>query len=65
MVDITREEFWENRYEEVSRKEKQASKIKDFISKHKIIVTLLISFGLLMTVNTVLIYNFFKILTEM
>jgi len=64
MVDITKEEFWENRYEQVSKKEKEENKVKDFISKHKIIVTLLISFGLLMTVNTVLIYNFFKILTN-
>ncbi len=65
MVDITKEEFWENRYEEVSKKEKQNSKIKEFISRHKVITTLLISLGILMTVNTILIYNFFKILTEM
>lgn len=64
MVDITKEEFWENRYEEVSKKEKQNSKIKEFISKHKVITILLISLGILMTVNTILIYNFFSILTN-
>lgn len=65
MVDITKEEFWDNRYDEVSRKEKQNSKIKELIIKHKLIITLLISLGILMTINTILIYNFFKILTEM
>ena len=65
MVDITKEEFWDNKYEEVSKKEKEKSKVKEFILKNKIIVTLLISFGILMTINTILIYNFFKVLTEM
>ncbi len=65
MVDITKEEFWDNNYAEVSKKEKERSIIKDFIAKHKVIVTLLISFGILMTINTILIYNFFRILTEM
>ena len=62
MMDITKDEFWENRYEEVSKKEKQNSKIKEFILKHKIITVLLIGLGILMTVNTILIYNFLKIL---
>ena len=65
MVDITKEEFWDNKYEEVSKKEKEKSKAKEFILKNKIIVTLLVSFGILMAINTILIYNFFKILTEM
>lgn len=65
MVDITKEEFWDNRYEEVSKKEKQDSKIKEFISKHRMITTLLISLGILMTVNTILIYNFFRMLMNM
>ena len=65
MVDITKEEFWDNKYEEVSKKEKEKSKVKEFILKNKIIVTLLISFGILMAINTILIYNFFKVLTEM
>ena len=65
MVDITKEEFWDNKYEEVSKKEKERSIIKDFIRKNKEIVTLLISFGILMTINTILIYNFFRILIDM
>ena len=28
MIDITKDEFWENRYQEVSKKEKENSKIK-------------------------------------
>lgn len=62
MVDITKDEFWENRYQEVSKKEKENSKIKKFILKHKIITMLLIGLGILMTVNTILIYKFFMIL---
>ena len=65
MVDITKEEFWDNKYEDISKKEKENSKVKEFILKNKIIVTLLVSFGILMTINTILIYNFFKVLTEM
>ena len=65
MVDITKEEFWDNKYEEITRKEKNKSKLNEFIIKNKILVALLISFGILMAINTILIYNFFKILTEM
>ena len=62
MMDITKDEFWENRYQEVSKKEKENSKVKEFILKHKIITMLLIGLGILMTVNTILIYKFFRIL---
>ena len=65
MVDITKEEFWDNKYEATTRKEKAKSKLNEFVVKYKIVVVLLISFGILMTINTILIYNFFKILTEM
>ena len=65
MVDITKEEFWDNKYEEVSKKEKEKSKVKEFILRNKIIVTLLVSFGILMAINTILIYNFFKVLINM
>ena len=47
------------------KKKKQDSKIKEFISKHRMITTLLISLGILMTVNTILIYNFFRMLMNM
>ena len=62
MIDITKDEFWENSYREVEKKEKKNSKLLNTIKNHKIITVLLISFGILMTINTVLIYNFFKIL---
>jgi len=65
MVDITKEEFWENKYEEVSKKEKEKNKIREIILKNKIIVTLLGIFGILMAINTILIYNFFKVLINM
>ena len=60
MIDITKEELWDNtKYEEISRKE---SKLKNLIRKNKIMSVLLISLAILMTLNTVLIYKFFTIL---
>lgn len=65
MVDITKDEFWENKYEEVVTNEKKNNKVKEFILKHKIITTLLVALSLLITANVILIYNFFKILINM
>lgn len=59
MVDITKDEFWDSKYEEKSKTE---SKAKQFIIKHKIITALLISLSILVAINTILIYNFFRIL---
>lgn len=65
MIDITKEEFWDNKYEEVSKTEKRANRVSEFITKHKVITVLLVSLGLLITANTILIYNFFKIFINM
>ena len=65
MIDITKDEFWGNRYEEVNKREKQNSKIKEFVVKNKTFTILLISLGILMVANTILIYNFFRILTNL
>ncbi len=65
MIDITKEEFWDNRYDEVSKKEKKESKIKYFIVKNKILTVLLINFGVLTAINTVLIYKFIGILSKL
>lgn len=65
MVDITKDEFWENKYEEVVTNEKKNNKVKEFVLRHKIITTLLVTLSLLITANVILIYNFFKILTNM
>lgn len=65
MVDITKEEFWENRYQEVTQREGKENKLIKIIKNNKFITTLLISLGILMTINTILIYNFFKILSNM
>ncbi len=65
MVDITKDEFWENKYEEVITKEKKNNKIKEFVLRHKIITTLLVTLSILITANVILIYNFFKILVNM
>ena len=65
MVDITKDEFWENKYEEVVINEKKNNKVKEFIINHKIITTLLVTLSVLITANVILIYNFFKILANM
>ena len=62
MVDITKDEFWDSKYEETSRIERKENKVKQFIIKHKIITTLLVSLSILVAINTILIYNFFRIL---
>lgn len=64
MVDITKEEFWDSKYEEVSKNEKKNNRVKDFIIKHKIITVLLVALTVLMVTNTILIYNFLKILSN-
>ena len=62
MIDITKDEFWDAKYEETSRIERKENKVKQFIIKHKIITTLLVSLSILVAINTILIYNFFRIL---
>ena len=62
MVDITKDEFWDSKYEEKVRIEKKDNKVRQFIIKHKIVTTLLISLSILIAINTILIYNFFIII---
>ncbi len=62
MIGITKDEFWDAKYEETSRIERKENKVKQFIIKHKIITTLLVSLSILVAINTILIYNFFRIL---
>ena len=62
MIDFTNDEFWDAKYEETSRIERKENKVKQFIIKHKIITTLLVSLSILVAINTILIYNFFRIL---
>lgn len=62
MIDIAKDEFWDAKYEETSRIERKENKVKQFIIKHKIITTLLVSLSILVAINTILIYNFFRIL---
>ena len=58
MIDITKDEFWDSKYEEISRIKTKENKVKQFIIKHKIITALLISLSILVAINTILIYNF-------
>lgn len=64
MIDITKDEFWDDKYEEVTKTDKKENKVKEFITKHKLITALLILLGIFMIANTILIYNFFRILME-
>lgn len=65
MVDITKDEFWESKFEEASKKRKKDSKLKIFINEHKWVMLLIASFTLLAISNGLLIYNFFRILGKL
>ena len=65
MVDITKENFWENKYEQVFKGSKKNSKLRLFIKKYKLIVMLVACFLLLTISNGLLIYNFFKLLSKL
>ena len=65
MVDITKDEFWESRYEEVNKTKNKNNRVKEFIIKHKIITVLLLALTGLMITNTILVYNFFRIFINM
>ena len=62
MIDITREEIWENR--DVQIEKNKNGKLKKFILNHKILTALITALGILITTNTILICNFLKILTN-
>ena len=64
MIDITKEEFWDAGYVEVNKTKENNNKIVKLIKNHKFIAILLTALTVLITVNTVLIYNFFKVLTS-
>ena len=65
MVDITKDEMWENKDEEVVTKERKESKLRSLISKYKWITILIGSFLVLTISNGFLIYNFLKIFINM
>ena len=67
MVDITKDEFLGNKYENVSKNEKRNrdSKFKKFIEEHKWMILLLASFSLLAISNGLLVYNFFRIIRKL
>lgn len=62
MIDITKEEFLNSKYKEIIKEKNKSNKIKELITKYKIITILLASFVMLVVSNIVLIYNFFKTL---
>lgn len=65
MVDITKDEFWESRYEEIQTKNYQAGKIKRLINNNKLLTIGVIILSICIVTNIVLIYSFFKILMMM
>ena len=46
MIDITKDEFWDSKYEETSRIERKENKVKQFIIRHKIITALLLTLSI-------------------
>ena len=65
MVDITKDEFWENKHEEVYKKRRKETKLKKIIEEHKWIMLLIASFAILALSNGLLMYNFLKILSKL
>ena len=65
MVDITKDEFWENKCKEVYRNKRRNSKLKKYIDEHKWLILLFASFSLLAISNGLLVYNFFKIIRKL
>lgn len=65
MVDITKDEFWENKYEEVNKKKKKDNRLRRFINNNKWIILLITSFLLLAISNGCLIYNFVRVLRKL
>ena len=63
MVDITRDEIWENSAQEVEKFQRHNT-IKSFVGRNKIITTLLITLAIFMTTNIILIYRFLTILSN-
>ena len=61
MVDITKDEIWKNKDEEVVTKARKESKLRSLISKYKWITILIAVFLILTLSNGFLIYNFIKI----
>lgn len=65
MIGITKDGVWDLKYEEITKTNYKNSKLVQAIKKHKFITGLLVSLFALVTVNTILIYNFFRILINL
>jgi Trk-type K+ transport system membrane component len=62
MIDITKDEFWDVRSEEIVKEKAKKNKIIETILKHKLLSLSLILFLICVIANIVLIYNFLKII---
>ena len=65
MLDITKDEFWENKFEEVNKEKNKDNKLKNVIKEYKWITLLIASFAILAISNGLLIYNFLKIISKL
>jgi len=59
MVDITKDEFWEEDYQ------KKDTYIRETIRKNKFLSVSFLILGICVLANIILIYSFFKILTNL
>lgn len=64
MIDITKDEFWEAKYE-TKIKDNHRNLLKILMSRYKLITIGLICLVICMSINVVLIYNFMKVLTNL
>ena len=65
MIDITKDEFWENKKEEIITPKRKDNKLRRLINKYKWITVLIIAFLVLTISNGFLIYSFLKLFSEM
>lgn len=65
MIDITKDNLFKHRVENITKIKNKSSKADEFIQRNKVIILLVTSFVLLAISNGFLIYNFFRILSKL
>lgn len=62
MVDITKEEFWQDEYTQIYTKSSNKKFWTEMIRRHKFLAASLFGFCIFVVIDIMLICNFFKLL---
>ena len=65
MIDITKENFFSERYLEVEKAPRRTNKLKDWVSKNKFMAIGTAVYVIIATINLFLIYYFFKLFSKL